>query len=801
MVDSGFLKPRYPGAPIGYSPAPQDDIVATPPPPDETLDTGVKTTVKSVEETHGGDKDTQTPDFFQSGVSPSAKNYGKIRMYEASDVNLSPKYSDLMSDMAIDFDNPFTFSSTEEPIFGETPSLQLTGSGSAAAGLLGAVTGTPLGAFAGLGTAVSKAVNAAHQSNAQKSLALGGGGAFFEVENQRVSRPPDQLVYSGQIGYSNQQMAVVESIARGFVPGTLEINKVDYMGTSKFEAVGQDSGFSPDDMMSMGGAYNSKTGNFHSLDGTVSTFGTMAAGKAKAAQATSQLSSRLGKMGITSVTRNISVADVVSINRGIRSGKYDDFDDGLDDIAEDEAISQGLGYAGIEDRNPDGSTGDSSSGGDSGTHGSDMSSEDRERGPTDPSSGGPGGFRAMGGRVGLQMGGMAGRMSGQSGFVERPPSQVPEGETVADDVETALPEGSFVINAAAVQFAGEEDIKKMLLDANKEAVRRGITVDKDNNNAKIIDVAISRGEVVVAPHIAKIIGYDRLEKINNRGKRETKKRIKENGQEPTGAAEGGLLQFLFGPPKEEEDKTEVLTPETHPEFIKGFVDKKKPSKSTSSKSKASQLPPTRDKPSQPLPPLTKFETTAFELLDLLEGNKSEGYVPEGSDISGVTIGLGFDLGQHKIEGLERMGIDTDLISKLAPYVEKTGDEAREVLKYEPLSVTESEKEDLNKLVFRSKYERFRKNFPEYDQVYDDGKKAVLYSIYHLGALGRYETFRKIFDKAQDLKPAIKQGVLSRTRKGNPEHNRAKKALDWYEKYEDKNMEMPVPKPKNLSATR
>ena len=341
----------------------------------------------------------------------------------------------------------------------------------------------------------------------------------------------------------------------------------------------------------------------------------------------------------------------------------------------------------------------------------------------------------------------------------------------------------------------------MLLDANKEAVRRGITVDKDNNNAKIIDVAISRGEVVVAPHIAKIIGYDRLEKINNRGKRETKKRIKENGQEPTGAAEGGLLQFLFGPPKEEEDKTEVLTPETHPEFIKGFVDKKKPSKSTSSKSKASQPPPARDKPSQPLPPLTKFEATTFELLDLLEGNKSEGYVPEGSDISGVTIGLGFDLGQHKIEGLERMGIDTDLISKLAPYVEKTGDEAREVLKYEPLSVTESEKEDLNKLVFRSKYERFRKNFPEYDQVYDDGKKAVLYSIYHLGALGRYETFRKIFDKAQDLKPAIKQGVLSRTRKGNPEHNRAKKALDWYEKYEDKNMEMPVPKPKNLSATR
>ncbi len=56
-----------------------------------------------------------------------------------------------------------------------------------------------------------------------------------------------------------------------------------------------------------------------------------------------------------------------------------------------------------------------------------------------------------------------------------------------------------------------------------------------------IDIAVSRGEVIVPAHIAKIIGYDRLEKINNRGKAETSKRIEENGQQPAGAAGGGFL--------------------------------------------------------------------------------------------------------------------------------------------------------------------------------------------------------------------------------------------------------------------
>jgi hypothetical protein len=150
--------------------------------------------------------------------------------------------------------------------------------------------------------------------------------------------------------------------------------------------------------------------------------------------------------------------------------------------------------------------------------------------------GGDRGFRFKeGGRVGLQEGGVA---AAPAGFVERPPSQVSEAATVADDKPMSVPEGTFVINAAAVEFAGEKDIMAMLNAAYKEAEKKGIQPPSE----EMLEVAVSRGEVIVPAFLAKIIGYDRLEKINNRGKKETNERIKENGQRPTGAFEGGRLE-------------------------------------------------------------------------------------------------------------------------------------------------------------------------------------------------------------------------------------------------------------------
>tara|TARA_X000001382_G_scaffold62962_1_gene43513 strand:+ start:127 stop:2676 length:2550 start_codon:yes stop_codon:yes gene_type:complete len=162
-----------------------------------------------------------------------------------------------------------------------------------------------------------------------------------------------------------------------------------------------------------------------------------------------------------------------------------------------------------------------------------------------------GGFNE-GGFIGMNVGGLA---ASKSGFVDGvPPSQTTDAQEVADDRPTQLPEGAFVLNASSVEFAGEQDISKMLFDAHEEAIRRGAVSQGTSGEAtrKMIDVAVSRGEVVVAPYMVKIIGLDRLEKINKRGIRDTERKIEENGQELEGAAlrrsflSGGFLDSAVG---------------------------------------------------------------------------------------------------------------------------------------------------------------------------------------------------------------------------------------------------------------
>ena len=79
----------------------------------------------------------------------------------------------------------------------------------------------------------------------------------------------------------------------------------------------------------------------------------------------------------------------------------------------------------------------------------------------------------------------------------------------------------------------------MLLDAIQEAVRQGVDMEPNVDKIKLdkqVSLLVSKGEVVIPPKIAQIIGYDRLEKINNRGKQETEKRVQENGQSPEAEA-------------------------------------------------------------------------------------------------------------------------------------------------------------------------------------------------------------------------------------------------------------------------
>jgi len=163
-----------------------------------------------------------------------------------------------------------------------------------------------------------------------------------------------------------------------------------------------------------------------------------------------------------------------------------------------------------------------------------------------------------GGKIGMQMGGDPAQQqtpTGEMGFVGGPPDQFTEQQTIADDIPKTVPEGAFVINAPAVEFAGKEDIKQMLVKAYEIVAQADIDagVDKSPRAAKIpskeqVDIMISRGEVIVPPEIAKIIGYDRLEKINNRGKKEVARRQEESQKEEKpqakAVAEGGAITTL-----------------------------------------------------------------------------------------------------------------------------------------------------------------------------------------------------------------------------------------------------------------
>lgn len=117
-----------------------------------------------------------------------------------------------------------------------------------------------------------------------------------------------------------------------------------------------------------------------------------------------------------------------------------------------------------------------------------------------------------------------------------PAEQLPEDTTVADDVPRDVEEGAFVINAPAAEYMGYNDLADMLLGAMKKA--RELGLDKSGSgdtisDEEIVNLLVSKGEVLIPPHLARIIGYDTLNKINARGEREVAKRLEEAEQQPS----------------------------------------------------------------------------------------------------------------------------------------------------------------------------------------------------------------------------------------------------------------------------
>ena len=157
----------------------------------------------------------------------------------------------------------------------------------------------------------------------------------------------------------------------------------------------------------------------------------------------------------------------------------------------------------------------------------------------------PGGF-------GLQAGGPVpvGNPMGQqqqqqpiqdAGNLELVQEQGKDQSGVADDVKRQLNEGDFVINAPAREMAGHSDIERMITKAVTELQRKGVKLDfgqKAEDPDSIVQALVSNKEVIIPKVIAQQIGYDRLEKINNRGKERVDEIEKEKVEQEKGFVQG-----------------------------------------------------------------------------------------------------------------------------------------------------------------------------------------------------------------------------------------------------------------------
>jgi hypothetical protein len=195
-----------------------------------------------------------------------------------------------------------------------------------------------------------------------------------------------------------------------------------------------------------------------------------------------------------------------------------------------------------------GNTGSSSMGSNSGMSGpGDMgSSNDDNRDNDDGPGGGAadgseadtgGGYGALGHAVGGRIGKAAGGGVTQ-GFLNKNPSTVRDDMSIADNRYTSVKSGSFVVNQPSNEKY-KEKLDSIVADASKTAKM------KKGGKVKMVDVALSDGERLIEPEVVAAIekkhGKSFLDKINDEGKPEVKRRQAKYGEKIGAALGGGFL--------------------------------------------------------------------------------------------------------------------------------------------------------------------------------------------------------------------------------------------------------------------
>ncbi len=102
----------------------------------------------------------------------------------------------------------------------------------------------------------------------------------------------------------------------------------------------------------------------------------------------------------------------------------------------------------------------------------------------------------------------------------------------------------------------------------------------------------------------------------------------------------------------------------------------------------------------------------YAFLSELEGGSiTTGYVPAaGVSKSGVTIGTGFDLGQRNEADLKSLGLSSELITTLKPYLGKQAKEAQDALVKTPLTITAAQATDIDKAVKKAHVDLIKQKY-------------------------------------------------------------------------------------------
>lgn len=348
------------------------------------------------------------------------------------------------------------------------------------------------------------------------------------------------------------------------------------------------------------------------------------------------------------------------------------------------------------------------------------------------------------------------------------PQATPQ-QTVADDKPMDAKDGDYIINAAAAEFAGKQDIQRMINSAVSSLQEKGVDLRFGNPTISVKDnvrLLVSQNEVFIPKEIAKEIGYDRLGKINNRGKKRTQEiqqQVAKKENTPIGvtrAADGVKVQKQAGVI---DDTKQFIQDRVLPLFgIGGQGDLPSEKYTPRIKKPKKEVQKGFIQPPQLPPNLAKARAEERKFFDLVKGAvnmqeggvKLKGYIPSRNGIpigkSGVTIGRGVDLGQHTAKELQAIGFTDEMIERFKPFIGKQGLEAKKAWEKsgKKLQLSSEDAEYISDMMLYHKIQQFNKRFTKLKNIANPRMKAVLVAEHFGGRLGLdiYKPFREAMSK-------------------------------------------------------